>query len=156
MNSLVRFEPFRELERLTSNLFRNFENEFFGRSWSAFDNFLTTGGTFSPRMDVSEDEKNVYLHVELPGLDKEDVSVTVSEEGVLTIKGERKFEKKEGGEGKNFLRIERSYGSFVRSFMLPDNVKQDSINGTFEKGVLNLVLEKTEPKTPKQIPVEIK
>jgi HSP20 family protein len=165
MNAIAKYEPFRELERMSNELtnrffgaplWRGFDDDFFGRPLGTlFNSNLPSGSAFAPRVDVAEDEKHLYLHVELPGLEKENVSVTVNDEGVLTIKGERKQET-EDKNGKNYLRVERSYGSFVRSFALPETVKADTIQGAFDKGVLTLTLEKTDVVKSKEIPVEIK
>ncbi|MCU0427539.1 MAG: Hsp20/alpha crystallin family protein [Candidatus Kapabacteria bacterium] len=162
MSNITRFEPFREMERMTSemnrqmnSLFRSFDNDFFGGSTlNRFlnDNFINR--PFAPRVDIAEDATNMYLHVELPGLAKEDVHLTVSDDRVLTIKGERKNEHKD--EGKNYVRVERVYGEFSRSFQLPENVKADGIDAKFDNGVLNITLPKTEEAKPKQIAVEIK
>jgi HSP20 family protein len=98
-------------------------------------------GVLSPRVDISEDAKSVFIHAELPGLKKEDVKVTVKD-GVLVIKGEKKQEEKT--EGKNYHRIERRYGTFSRSFTLGDHVDAENINANFENGVLSLTLPKVE------------
>lgn len=180
MSNIQRFEPFRELERISSEMSKavaNQANSFFNRdSLVTFFNTDFFGGTalsdvtkrftmgnlienplptpFALRVDVAEDNDNVFLHVELPGIEKQNVSVNVSNDRVLTIKGERKNEFKE--EGKTFLRMERSYGSFERSFTLPANVKTDSINAQFDNGVLNITLPKTEESKPKTIVIDVK
>ncbi|MCS6807912.1 MAG: Hsp20/alpha crystallin family protein [Bacteroidota bacterium] len=162
MSNITRFEPFREMERMTdemnrrmNSLLRAFDNDFFSSNLlSRFFNDSLINRPFAPRVDIAEDANNMYLHVELPGMSKEDVSLTVSDDRVLTIKGERKNEHKD--EGKNYIRIERVYGEFSRSFQLPDNVKTDSIDAKYENGVLNITLPKTEESKPKQIAVEIK
>ncbi len=179
-STFQRFEAFRELERISNEVGSKVSSQassFFTRE--SLTNLLNTdfiGGTalsevakrftmgnliqnpisvpFSLRADVAEDHDNVYMHLELPGIEKEHVSVNVSNDRVLTIKGERKNEFKE--EGKSFLRMERSYGSFERSFTLPANVKTDSINAQFEHGVLSLTLPKTEESKPKMIAIEVK
>lgn len=144
--TLVRFEPFRELEH-------------FGRRMNDMMNTWEKGnpekGRFVPSVDVAEDEKNIYIHAELPGMGKEHVQVTVSEERILTIKGEKKQESKTENDEKNYVRIERSYGSFTRSFSLPDNVNTEGINAAFDNGVLNLTLPKMEPVKPKEVSVDI-
>jgi HSP20 family protein len=161
MSNITRFEPFREMERMTNemsrqmeSLFRSFDTDLGNNAVRRFFNDNVINRPFAPRVDIAEDENNMYLHVELAGLAKEDVQVTVSDDRVLTIKGERKNENKE--EGKNFVRVERVYGEFARSFQLPDNVKADDIDAKFENGVLNITLPKTEEAKPKQIAVEIK
>lgn len=176
MSNIQRFEPFRELERISNEISQQ-ANSFFNRdSLTTFFNTDFLGGTalsdvakrftmgnvfesplqtaFIPRVDVAEDANNVYLHVELPGMEKQDVNVSVSNDSVLTIKGERKNEFKE--EGKNFVRMERGYGVFERSFTLPTNVQTEAINAQFDNGVLNITLPKTEASKPKQIAIEVK
>jgi len=150
--SIVRYEPFRTLEQLSNDVNRQFSDIFrvfdMPLSTRLFGDVATSSMNFNPRVDVSEDENTVYFHVELPGMEKEDVSVTVNEHRVLTIKGEKKQESKE--EKKNYIRTERSYGTFMRSFHLPDNINVDSINAEFTKGVLNLTLPKISVETPKE------
>jgi len=112
---------------------------------------LTTGN-FVPPVDIYEDEHSVTLKVEVPGLDPKDVDVQV-ENHTLTIKGERKFEKEEKEE--NFHRIERRYGSFVRSFTLPTTVDTENIKADYENGVLKVQLAKRAEAKPKQIKVNV-
>jgi HSP20 family protein len=100
--------------------------------------------TWRPKVDVRESEKQVVLHAELPGLSKDEVHVEL-DKGVLTISGERKFEKKE--EKEQFHRIERSYGKFQRSFAVPDGVDSNAIQASFNNGVLEVVLPKPEKKS---------
>lgn len=150
--AIVRFDPFRGFESLARRMSSFMED---------FDKglgFNLEFGNFAPRVDIAEDEKNLYIHAELPGLKKEDVKVSINEDRVLTIKGEKKRDEKfeDKSEDKCFIRVERSFGSFVRSFMLPDNIKTENVNAKFENGVLELTLEKVEPEKPKEIPVEIK
>lgn len=147
--AIVKFDPFRGFETLArrmNSLMQDFEKGF------NFD-----FGGFSPKIDISEDEKHIYLQAEVPGISKEDVKVTITDDNVLTIKGEKKREQKteDNKEGYSYIRIERSFGEFCRSFMLPENVKKDSINAKFENGVLNITLEKIEPEKPKEIEVKI-
>lgn len=145
--SLVRFDPF-----------RGFEDAF--RKMGSFMGDIDKGvnieyGGFAPRVDISEDEKNIFVHAEIPGVIKEDVKVTLNDENILTIKGEKKSSAKEENEDKTFIRLERTYGSFVRSISLPGKVKTDSINARFENGVLSLTLEKVEPVKPKEIEISV-
>lgn len=150
--SLIQYDPFRGFEGLTRRM-----NSFF----DDFDkNFGIERSTFSPRVDISEDENSIKIHAELPGLKKEDVKVTINDDNVLVIKGEKnqenREEKKDDKEEKNvFLRVERSFGSFSRSFVLPENVDKDSIKGNFENGILNLTLTKKEPEKPKELEIAI-
>ncbi|MFP4368196.1 MAG: Hsp20/alpha crystallin family protein [Bacteroidota bacterium] len=146
--AIVRFDPFRGFEGLARKM-NSFINEF-----DKGVNFEY--GSFSPRIDISEDEKSIYISAELPGMKKEDVKVTINDDNVLIIKGEKKriVEEKED-EKKSYVRIERSYGEFTRSFMLPENVDTESINAKVEDGVLNISLNKKEPEKPKEIEVKI-
>ncbi|MBN1140044.1 MAG: Hsp20/alpha crystallin family protein [Anaerolineae bacterium] len=95
---------------------------------------------FNPQVDVVEDEKEIHVSAELPGMDENDIDVSLSQ-GVLTIKGEKRHEKKD--EGKNYYRLERSYGSFQRSIPLPAEVNEDKVEATFKNGVLTVTLPKT-------------
>ncbi|GBD07238.1 Spore protein SP21 [bacterium HR21] len=146
--TLVRFEPFRTFE----SMIRRFNELFDELDRSMPVRFEL--GSFSPRVDISEDERNVYIQAELPGVAKEDVKVTISEDRVLTIRGEKKQERKV--EERNFLRVERTFGSFSRSFMLPENVKIDEIDAKFENGVLTITLPKAEPSKPKEVEVKVR
>ena len=150
--TLVRFEPFRELENIGRRV-NDRVNEFVkmmeadGGGWER--------NRFVPRVDVAEDEKNLYIHAELPGMTKENVQVTVDDERILTIRGEKKQEEQTEDKKKNFVRIERNYGSFTRSFTLPDNVNAEAISAAFENGVLNVTLPKMEPAKPKEVNIAI-
>ena len=127
-----------------------------------FDSFFRSGGpeetdlaasTWSPAVDIVEQKDQYTVKVELPGVSKEDVKITM-EDNVLTIRGEKK-EEKETKEGSHH-RIERSYGAFQRSFALPTTVKTDKIEASFKDGVLNVELPKSEEAKPKQIDVKVK
>jgi len=110
-------------------------------------------GGFSPRVDITEDDKNLFVHAEIAGMGKSDVKVSVNEDRMLTLKGEKK--KSERKEDVNFLRNERVFGEFERSFMLPDNVDVEKIQAKYDSGILELVIPKMEPPKPKEINVEI-
>jgi len=105
---------------------------------------------FMPSVDVSETDTQFQLSVELPGLGKEAIKVDL-EKGHLTISGERKFENKE--EGKNYHRIETQYGSFNRTFHLPDSIDEDSVVAKYENGILNITIDKSNDKVKKQIEI---
>jgi HSP20 family protein len=113
---------------------------------------LLTATEWSPSVDITEDEKEFLVKAELPDVKKEDIKVNV-ENGVLTITGERKFEKEE--KGKKYHRIERAYGNFTRSFTLPEAVKADKVAAEFKDGVLNVRLPKDEAAKPKSIAVKV-
>jgi HSP20 family protein len=107
---------------------------------------------WAPLVDISEDDKEYLIKAELPGVDKEHVKVT-AEEGAVTITGERKFEKEE--KGRKYHRVERSYGSFVRNFSLPDDASPEKVSAEFKDGVLTVHLAKTEKPRPQQIEVKV-
>ncbi|MDX1618939.1 MAG: Hsp20/alpha crystallin family protein [Balneolaceae bacterium] len=107
--------------------------------------------SFVPGIDISETDDKFLVSVELPGMKKEDINVSL-DNGQLTISGERKFEEKENGE--KYHRVETHYGTFSRSFQLPDNVDEESITANYENGLLNLTINKTEDKVKKQIEVQ--
>ena len=138
MTMITRIDPFRELA-------------------SFFENFTEPGGkdqlsagTFVPPVDVYEDEHNLVVKLEIPGVNENDLDVQV-ENNTLTVKGERKFEKEEKEE--NFHRIERRYGSFVRTFRLPNTIDTDKVEAHYDKGILKVSLAKREEAKPKQIKV---
>jgi HSP20 family protein len=112
---------------------------------------LTTS-TFAPPVDVYEDEHNITLKIEVPGIDEKDVDVRI-ENNTLTVQGERKFEKEEKEE--NFRRVERQYGSFTRSFTLPNTVDPEKVQASYEKGILKIQLAKKAEAKPKQIKVNV-
>ena len=117
-------------------------NQLFDDVWRGFDVPAFTGGGESrlrPRIDVAETDREIQVAAELPGLDDKDVEVTLSD-GVLTIKGEKKSERKEGGKG--FHLSERSYGSFQRSIVLPEGVDADKVSAEFTNGVLTVKVPK--------------
>jgi HSP20 family protein len=111
-------------------------------------------GGYAPRVDISEDDKKIYIQAELAGVKKEDVSVSINEENILFIKGD----KKKVNDEKDFccIRSERNFGSFSRSFMLQENLLTDSIEAKYDNGVLNIAISKIEPEKPKEVKVEIK
>ena len=113
---------------------------------------LTTAGAFVPPVDIYEDEHSIQLRLEVPGIDEKDLDVKV-ENNTLTVTGERKFEKEEKEE--NFRRVERRYGSFTRSFTLPNTVNTEDINASYDNGVLNIRLAKRAEAKPKQIKVSV-
>lgn len=123
----------------------------FDRLFEDFDRSFAETGAWAPAVDIYEDEKAITLKAELPDMDEKNLDVKV-EEGMLTIRGERKFENEEKKE--NFHRIERRYGSFERTFALPDTVDADNISAKYDKGVLKVVAPKIErPKNARSIKV---
>src|SRR5690349_24602386 len=118
MTVLTRWDPFRELASVQDRMNRLFQDSFA----PSREEGLTTGA-FVPAVDIYEDEHNITLKVEVPGVDEKDIDVRV-ENNTLTVRGERKFEKEEKEE--NFHRVERRYGSFTRSFTLPNTVDAEN------------------------------
>jgi len=147
MTVLTRWDPFREFSTLQDRMNRLFRDNF----GEGREETLTTTG-FAPAVDVYEDEHNVTLKIEVPGIDEKDIDVRV-ENNVLTVHGERKFEKEEKEE--NYRRIERQYGSFARSFTLPNTVDSEKVKADYEKGVLKITLAKKAEAKPKQIKVNV-
>ena len=145
---LTRWDPFRELSSLQNRVNTLFQD--FNRGQGQEE--LLTTGNFVPPVDVYEDEHKITLKLEIPGIDQKDVDIRY-ENNTLTVRGERKFEKEEKEE--NFHRIERSYGSFARSFTLPNTVDQDNIHAEYANGVLKIDLAKRAEAKPKQIKVNI-
>ena len=147
--ALVRWDPFRELEEVPDRL-----NRMFARPVASGTNGKETMivADWTPSVDISETEGEYLIKAEIPDVKKEDVKVTV-EDGVLTIQGQRKQEKEE--KGTKYHRIERSYGSFVRTFSLPDVIETDRVKAEFKDGVLNLHLPKSERAKPKAIEVKV-
>jgi HSP20 family protein len=146
--TLVRWDPFRELEDMSERLNRVFSRPSLRNSGK--ENL--TVADWLPTVDISETEGEYLIKAELPEVKKEDVKVTV-ENGVLTLQGERRQEKEE--KGRKFHRVERSYGSFVRSFSLPESVDEGAVKAEYKDGVLNLHLPKSERVKPKAIDVKV-
>ena len=144
--NIVRFDPFREMRSLQDEVNRVFASSFNRNS----DNDIVRGA-WNPSVDIFENKDQIVLEAELPGIKAEDVNISI-ENNILTIHGERKFEKKD--EGDNFHRVERSYGSFTRSFTLPPTVSSENANAEFENGVLRLTLAKREEAKPRRIEIK--
>ena len=144
---LTKWDPFREMEDVFGRYAR-------ALSWPRIGNQegMTTGD-WAPRVDIAETDKEFTIKAEIPDVKKEDVKVAV-DNGVLTIRGERKQEKEE--KDKKFHRVERFYGSFTRSFTLPDNVDESKIEAVFKDGMLNLQIPKTKEGRPKALEVKVK
>jgi HSP20 family protein len=149
MNALTRWDPFRELEemqqRLSSVLGRRPRGDADGKE-------SITVAEWAPLVDIVEDDKEYLIKAELTDINREQIKVTV-ENGVLVISGERKLEKEE--KGKKYHRIERAYGSFVRSFDLPDDANAEKVNAEFKDGLLTVHVAKSEAARPKQIEVKV-
>jgi HSP20 family protein len=132
------WNPFALLRQEMNSLFDNFFSGF------APEPFETRLGAFSPRVDIAETDKEIKVTAELPGMDDKDIDVALTKD-MLTIKGEKKEEKEE--KGKNYYRMERSYGSFSRSIPLPSEIDTNKVKADFKKGILTVTL----PKTPQAI-----
>ena len=145
MNALNRFEPFRSTSGLESQVSRLF-NELFDRSQ---ESNLTS---WAPAVDIFENEQELVVKADLPDVKPEELDIRV-ENNILAIRGERKFEKKV--DEKNYLRVERSYGSFARSFSLANTVNSEAIKADYKDGVLTLTIPKREEAKPKQIKVSV-
>ncbi|HJX01331.1 MAG TPA: Hsp20/alpha crystallin family protein [Terriglobales bacterium] len=147
MTVVTRWDPFREFSTLQDRMNRLFRDSY----GDGREEALTTS-TFAPPVDVYEDEHNVVLKIEVPGIDEKDIDVRI-ENNTLTVHGERKFEKEEKEE--NFRRVERQYGSFTRSFTLPNTVDAEHVQAHYDKGILKVQLAKKAEAKPKQIKVNV-
>ena len=142
-------DPFESLRSEVNGLF----DSFFGRAGSILPRAWGDAGTVVPRIDVREDEKQLTVEAELPGLDEKDIKVTL-QDGLLTISGEKSFEKKD--ERANYHVMERRYGSFQRALRIPDAVDENAINAKFDKGILTVTLPKRPEAVAKAKQIEVK
>lgn len=147
--AIVRWDPFRELNTLQHSINRLFDDNL--RFLKAPEGTLAQGVGAFP-VDIKDTPEAVLVMAELPGFGKEDIKVSFND-NMLSIKGERAREEKE--EGASFLRVERSYGSFSRSFSVDVPIKQDEIKARYQDGVLEITLPKKEETVKKEINVEI-
>ena len=144
--SITRYDPFRDLRSLqeevnrlfSTNLSRSFGDEGIAR------------GAWTPTVDIYENKDQIVIEAELPGMRREDFEITV-ENNVLTLRGERRFEKKE--ETDNYHRVERAYGTFARSFTLPQTVSSEGATAEYKNGVLRVVLAKREEVKARRIEI---
>jgi HSP20 family protein len=144
--TVTQFHPFRGVSTLQDQINRLFDG--------AFDRSSEEGNltTWAPAVDIFETEHNLVVKADLPDVKPEELDIRV-ENNILTIRGERKFEKKVNES--NYLRVERSYGSFSRSFSLSNTVNTESIQAEYKNGVLTLSIPKREEAKPKQIKVRL-
>jgi HSP20 family protein len=154
MTTMTRFVPFRSplegvavLQNRLNSIFNDFAN-----ATGELQNESLSAGNFIPPVDIYEDANRLVLKLEVPGISQEDLQINL-ENQTLTVKGERKFVNDEKEE--NFHRIERRYGSFVRSFTLPSTVETESAQASYENGVLAITLPKKEAAKPKQVKIQI-
>ena len=145
--NLMRYEPFREFENLTSRL-----NRVLGMELKPMTVPEGAFADWAPAMDVEETENEYLVKADLPDVKKEDVKVTV-ENGILAVEGERRMEKEE--KGKKFHRIERSYGKFVRRMAMPTDVDTQQVTAAVKDGVLNVHLPKSPAAKPRLVDVKV-
>jgi HSP20 family protein len=152
MNNLQKWEPFKDWDPFRElSEFQNRLSSLFGQTPARREEEDALSH-WSPPVDIIEDDKEFLVKADLPDVKKEDVHVTV-ENGVLTIHGERKFEKEE--KKKRYHRVERSYGSFTRSFSLPDGADGSKVRAEFKDGLLQVHMPKSETAKPKSIEVQV-
>jgi HSP20 family protein len=144
--SITRYDPFRELRLLQDEVNRLFSSNL-SRS---FDDDGIARGTWAPSVDIFENKDQIVLEAELPGMNREDFELTV-ENNVLTLRGERRFEKKD--EADNYHRVERAYGAFTRSFTLPQTVSAEHATAEYKNGVLRVTLQKREEVKARRIEI---
>jgi HSP20 family protein len=143
--SMLTFEPFRGFDTVTRRMFDTMSE--------MNRNVKQQVEQFSPRVDIAETEKAISLHVEIPGVQKDDVKISINEDRILSIRGEKK--QRETIEGQQFVRVESHFGTFARSFTLSDSIDINGIQAEFNSGILQITLPKVEPEKPKSIEVPI-
>lgn len=147
MNAITHWDPFRGLTTLQDQVNRLFEGAFVqGRSGQA------ELATWAPAVDIYEAQNELVAKVDLPGVEERDIDIRL-ENNTLTIRGERKVEKTVDEE--NYLRIERAYGSFTRTFSLPNTVNPEAISASYNQGVLTVHMPKREESKPKQVKINV-
>ncbi len=144
--NIIRWDPFRDLTTLRERMNRLFEEAYTSRG----EEKDLVSSKWNPSVDIYEKENAIVLKAELPGIDENDIELKI-EDSTLTLKGDRKFEKETKEE--NYQRIERSYGSFYRSFTLPRNIDQDKIKAESENGILKVTLPKKAELKPKKVKI---
>ncbi|HEX8352550.1 MAG TPA: Hsp20/alpha crystallin family protein [Pyrinomonadaceae bacterium] len=145
--SITRYDPFRDLKSLQDEVNRLFSTNF-SRS---FGDEGIARGTWTPNVDIFENKDEIVLEAELPGMNREDFELTI-ENNVLTLRGERRFEKKD--EADNYHRVERAYGAFTRSFTLPQTVSAENAAAEYKNGVLRVTLHTREEVKARRIEVK--
>jgi HSP20 family protein len=146
--TLIRWRPTRNLDNIQDEVNRVFES-FFNAPMRRRGEDVSG---WYPDVDIIEDKDNIEVQVDLPGMEKDDIKVSV-EDNILTIKGERKALKEE--KDKNYHQVERTYGTFTRSFSLPTTVDGSKIKANYKNGVLKIDLPKSEAVKPKEIPISV-
>lgn len=143
--TLIKFEPFRELGTIHNRIQKCFDD---------FPNFgFSINDNFYPRIDISEDKENINVIVEIPGVKKDDIKITL-QDNILTVEGEKKKESEQ--KEKNIFRSERVYGLFKRSFTLPELVDSEKVEAKFENGILNIQFKKIGQKIKSEKVIELK
>src|SRR5947209_10382611 len=145
--SITRYDPFRDLRNLQEEVNRLFT----GSPGRSFDDEGIARGSWSPSVDIYENKDHVILEAELPGMNREDFDLSV-ENNAITLRGERRFEKKD--ETDNYHRVERAYGSFTRSFTLPNTVTAEGATADYRNGVLRVTLPKREDTKARRIEIK--
>jgi HSP20 family protein len=145
--SITRYDPFRDLKTLQDEVNRLFSTNFSG----SYANEGIARGAWTPNVDIFENKDEIVLEAELPGMSREDFELTI-ENNVLTLRGERRFEKKD--EADNYHRVERAYGAFSRSFTLPQMVSAENATAEYKNGVLRVVLHKREEVKARRIEIK--
>lgn len=140
--TLVRFRDFENFQNRLQNYFNDL---------NSFD--VSKENSFSPQIDISEDDEKIIVDAEIPGVKKEDLNITI-QDNILTLKGEKK--KVDEEKKKNYFRTERSYGSFQRCFTIPQQISSDDVEAKFEDGMLRIEMKKVEPKKPEERTIELK
>ena len=146
--AIVRYNPFRDLHTIQEQM-----NRLLDLAWNRETGEELKDGIWQPAVDIYEDATSVTIKAELPDVEQKDVEVKI-EDNTLILRGERKLDQSVRKE--NYHRIERYYGSFQRSFALPQTIDQDKVKASCDKGVLTIILPKREETRPKQIKVEIR
>ncbi len=146
--AMARWDPFRDLMSIQGEL-----NRLFGRTYGGSESGSAASGSWMPPLDIYEGKDKFVINVELPGIEPGDVDISV-EDSTLTIRGERKFYREVDED--SFHRVERRYGTFARSLSLPQTANADSIEATFDRGVLTVEIPKAEEAKPKKISVKAK
>jgi HSP20 family protein len=142
--AIIRWDPFRDMVTLREKMNRLFEDAVTGRG----EDKDITSSSWAPAVDIFENENELVLTAEIPGIDEKDVEIKI-EDNTLTLKGERKFEKETKEE--NYHRIERSYGSFYRAFTLPQSVDAEKVQAEHENGVLKITMPKRQELKPRTV-----
>ncbi|MCB1023734.1 MAG: Hsp20/alpha crystallin family protein [Acidobacteria bacterium] len=144
--SMIKYDPFKELRSLQDEMNRIFHSNF----PTQFSHEEMASGGWAPSVDIYESEGEIVLEAELPGMKREDFELSI-ENNVITLKGERRFEKND--EGDNYHRVERAYGSFTRSFSLPRTVSAEHTSADFKNGILRVSLPKKEEAKARKIEI---